>query len=178
MILDTTRHVNPGDTISGPLIIPVPFDFGVLLDIQDTSSYFKFNLDYMIVLQPGALQPQQQPVLGAYVDVRNYTANHQNPFFDLIDHALRGANSFDTEVQPLLDQWLLRPKRDLYVDDSKVVKTCSAPKRVRRFPCRFVRRPISCGSAIRSNWPEAAPTRLKAPASIISCLTGWADIMG
>jgi uncharacterized protein (TIGR03437 family) len=70
--------------------------------------------------------PSSSQYLGAYVDVRNYTASHQNPFFDMIDHALRGANTFDTEVQPLLDQWLLRPKRDLYIDDSKIVKTCSS----------------------------------------------------
>jgi hypothetical protein len=59
------------------------------------------------------------------VDVRHYTASHQNPFFDMIDHALRGANNFYTEVRPLLDQWLLRPKRDLYIDDTNVVKNCS-----------------------------------------------------
>jgi uncharacterized protein (TIGR03437 family) len=62
--------------------------------------------------------------MGAYVDVRNYTASHQNPFFDLIDHALRGANSFDSEVVPLLDPWLLRPKRDIYSDLTKVVTVC------------------------------------------------------
>ena len=45
-MLDVTRHVNPGDSISGPFL-EVPFDAGVLVDIQATSSYFKFNLDYM-----------------------------------------------------------------------------------------------------------------------------------
>jgi hypothetical protein len=108
MILDTTRHVNPGDTISGPLIDPVPFDAPVLVDIQDNSSYFKFNLDYMSFYNLVRLNPNSSQYLGAYVDVRNYTANHQNPFFDMIDHALRGANNFDTEVQPLLDQWWYR----------------------------------------------------------------------
>ncbi|HYW40571.1 MAG TPA: hypothetical protein VE957_20900 [Terriglobales bacterium] len=126
MLLDTTRHVNPGDSISGPLINPVPFDSGVLLDIQDTSSYFKFNLDYMTFFNLVRYNPNSSQYLGAYVDVRNYTANHQNPFFDMIDHALRGANNFDTKVRFLLDQWLLRPKRDLYVDDTKIVKNCSS----------------------------------------------------
>jgi uncharacterized protein (TIGR03437 family) len=126
MMLDTTRHVNPGDDISGPLIDPVPFDAGVLLDIQDNSSYFKFNLDYMTFYNLVRYNPSSSQYLGAYVDVRNYTANHQNPFFDMIDHVLRGANNFDTEVRPLLDQWLLRPKRDLYIDDSKVVPACSS----------------------------------------------------
>ncbi len=125
MLLDTTRHVNPGDSISGPVFNPVPFDAGVLSDIQSLSSYFKFNLDYMSFYNLVRYQNDNQN-LGAYVDVRNFTANHQNPFFDLIDHALRGPNNFDTEVRPLLDQWLLRPKRDLYIDDTKLVKVCGS----------------------------------------------------
>jgi uncharacterized protein (TIGR03437 family) len=127
MILDTTRDVNPGDTISGPFFNPVPFDSGVLLDVNGgNGSYFKFNLDYMTFFNLVRYNPNSSQYLGAYVDVRNYTANHQNPFFDMIDHALRGANNFDTEVRPLLDQWLLRPKRDLYIDDTKLVTTCSS----------------------------------------------------
>ena len=47
MLLDTDRHVDPDDNIRGPFINPVPFDTGVLLDIQDNSAYSKFNLDYM-----------------------------------------------------------------------------------------------------------------------------------
>lgn len=125
MLLDATRHVNPGDSISGPFLDPVPFDAGVLVDIQSNDSYFKFNLDYMsfynLVRYDGSNQN-----MGAYVDVRNYTANHQNPFFDAIDHALRGPNSFDPDIRYLTDLWLLRPRRDPYVDDSKIVKTCSA----------------------------------------------------
>ncbi len=124
-LVSTTLHVNPGDTISAPLLV-APFDAGVLVDIQSNSSYFKFNLDYMSFFNLVRYNPNSSQYLGAYVDVRNYTANHQNPFFDMIDHALRGANNFDTEVRPLLDQWLLRPKRDLNIDDSKLVPTCSS----------------------------------------------------
>ena len=125
MLLDTARHINPSDNVSGPLINPVPFDTGVLLDIQTNSSYFKFNLDYMTFYNLVRYSNTAQNV-GAYVDVRNYTANHRNPFFDIIDHALRGPNHFDVEIVPLLDQWLLRPRRDLYIDDRKIVKTCSS----------------------------------------------------
>ncbi len=124
-VVDTTKHVNPGDGISGPFIT-VPFDSGVLVDIQANSSYFKFNLDYMSFFNLVRYNPNSSQDLGAYVDVRNYTANHQNPYFDMIDHALRGANNFDTEVRPLLDQWLLRPKRDPYIDDTKLVKNCGS----------------------------------------------------
>jgi hypothetical protein len=125
MLLDTARHLDPGLNISGPLINPVPFEAGVLVDIQDNSSYFKFNLDYMTFFNLVRYNPGDSQYLGAYLDVRNYTATHQNPLFDMIDHALRGANGFDTEVGPLLDQWLLRPKRDIYIDDTNVVKNCS-----------------------------------------------------
>ena len=124
-LLDVTRHVNPGDSISGPFFNPIPFDAGVLSDIQSNSSYFKFNLDYMSFYHLVPLQNDNQSK-GAYVDVRNYTANHQNPFFDVIDHALRGANSFDPDIRYLTDLWLLRPKRDLYIDDTKLVKNCSS----------------------------------------------------
>jgi uncharacterized protein (TIGR03437 family) len=124
MLLQTTRHVNPGDTISGPFIV-APVSTAVLVDVNGgNGSYFKFNLDYMSFFNLVRYQ-NNDTNLGAYVDVRNYTANHQNPYFDMIDHVLRGKNSFDSEVQPLLDQWLLRPKRDVYIDDSKIVKTCS-----------------------------------------------------
>jgi uncharacterized protein (TIGR03437 family) len=124
MLLQVTRHVNPGDTISGPFFVP-PVSVGVLVDIQSNSSYFKFNLDYMSFYNLVRYQNISSN-MGAYVDVRNYTASHQNAFFDVIDHALRGANNFDTEIGPLLDQWLLRPKRDPYMDLSKVVTVCGS----------------------------------------------------
>jgi uncharacterized protein (TIGR03437 family) len=124
MLLQTTRHVNPGDSISGPFFV-LPVNTGVLADIQSNDSYFKFNLDYMTFFNLVRYQNNDSN-MGAYVDVRNYTASHQNPFFDSIDHALRGSNSFDGEIRPLLDQWLLRPKRDLYVDLSKMVQVCGS----------------------------------------------------
>jgi uncharacterized protein (TIGR03437 family) len=132
-LLDVTRHVNPGDSISGPFINPIPFDAGVLADIMSNGSYFKFNLDYMSFYHLVMYQNDAQD-LGAYVDVRNYTANHQNPFFDVIDHALRGPNSFDPDIRFLTDEWLLRPRRDLYIDDTKVVKTCSATEACEPIP--------------------------------------------
>jgi uncharacterized protein (TIGR03437 family) len=134
-LLDVTRHVDPGNGISGPFFNPIPFDAGVLVDVNGgNGSYFKFNLDYMTFYTLVRYNPNSSQYLGAYVDVRNYTANHQNPFFDIIDHALRGANHFDTEIRPLLDQWLLRPKRDLYIDDSKIVKTCSSTEACNPIP--------------------------------------------
>ena len=123
MILEVTRHSNPGDGISGPFF-EVCNKCAVDVDVQSLDSYFKFNLDYMSLYN--VIRLGNGNYMDAYVDARNYTASHQNPFFDIIDHALRGANTFDAEIRPLLDQWLLRPRRDLYVDLTKQVQTCDS----------------------------------------------------
>ncbi len=52
MLLQVTRHVNPADTISGPSGCAAGETTAVLVDVQSNTSYFKFNLDYMILLQP------------------------------------------------------------------------------------------------------------------------------
>jgi uncharacterized protein (TIGR03437 family) len=58
--------------------------------------------------------------------VRDYTASHQNAFFDLVDRALNGPNTArDVETRSLLDQWLLRPRRDFPVDLTSKFRTCN-----------------------------------------------------
>jgi uncharacterized protein (TIGR03437 family) len=57
--------------------------------------------------------------------VRNYTASHQNAFFDVIDRALNGPNDGrDAETRTLLDQFLQRPKRDGFVDLTHSFPAC------------------------------------------------------
>ena len=64
---------------------------------------------------------------GAYQIVRNFTASHQNAFFDMIDRALNGPNAArDAEALGLLNDWLQRPARDPYVDVSKTVAVCGS----------------------------------------------------
>jgi uncharacterized protein (TIGR03437 family) len=59
--------------------------------------------------------------------VRNYTAPHQNAFFDLIDRGLNGPDAArDAETRALLEQWLARPKRDPYVDLTNTVPVCGS----------------------------------------------------
>lgn len=124
MILQVTRHVNPADTISGPFIVP-PVNVGVLVDVQSNSSYFKFNLDYMTFYNLVQYQNNGDN-LDAYKMLRSYTASHQNPFFNMVDRALQGSNAVrDAEARSLLDQWLLRPKRDLSVNLTPQFKNCS-----------------------------------------------------
>jgi uncharacterized protein (TIGR03437 family) len=123
MLLVVARHVNPGIQVSGPLLVP-PIDVGVEVDVASNSSYFKFNLDFMTFYNLVRLG-NDSSFLHAYQIVRNYTASHQNAFFDMIDHALQGSNSTrDAEARMLLDDWLLRPARDPYVDLTNTVSVC------------------------------------------------------
>jgi len=123
MLLLVARHVNPSNTISGPFLVP-PVNVGVLVDVLDNSSYFKFNLDYMTFYNLIRLQNNEDN-RAAYQIVRDHTASHQNAFFDVIDRAIRGSNtSRDAEMASLLEQWLHRPKRDFAVDLSKTVPVC------------------------------------------------------
>lgn len=123
VLLAIQHHVDPSHAIGGPFVT-APFDAGVSFDVLSNDSYFKFNLDYMSFYNLIRLQDNSQN-RGAYQIVRKYTATHQNAFFDIIDHSINGPNAArDAETISLLDQWLERPRRDPYVDDSKVVKVC------------------------------------------------------
>jgi uncharacterized protein (TIGR03437 family) len=125
MLLQVARHVNPSNSISGPLLV-LPVETAVLVDVQSNSSYYKFNLDYMTFYNLVRLQNNSDNQ-GAYRIVRDYTALHQNAFFDIVDGALEGANaSRDAEMRSLLDQWLQRPKREIYVDLSQTVPVCGS----------------------------------------------------
>jgi uncharacterized protein (TIGR03437 family) len=125
MLLQVARHVNPTISIGGPPIV-LPVSLAAEFDIQSNSSYFKFNLDYMSFYNLVRLQDSQNN-RGAYQIVRDYTASHQNAFFDIVDRVLEGPNaSRDTEMRSLLDQWLQRPRRDFSVDLSKSVQVCGS----------------------------------------------------
>ena len=123
MLLQVQHHVNPADQIGGPLL-DLPIDTAVSFDTLNISSYFKFNLDYMSFYTLIRLQDNGDN-RGAYQIVREYTASHQNAFFDIIDRSVNGSDDTrDAEMQLLLDQWLERPRRDPYVDNSKTVPVC------------------------------------------------------
>jgi uncharacterized protein (TIGR03437 family) len=124
MLVQVTRHVNPSSTLSAPFYTP-PVSLGVAVDVLGLDSYFKFNLDYMTFYNLIRLQNNSDN-RAAYETIRNYTASHQNAFFDLIDCALAGPNgSRDAETIALMDEWLLRSPRDFMVDLSKTVAVCT-----------------------------------------------------
>jgi len=112
--------------------------------------------------------------------LRNPTAPHLNAFFDIIDRGLNGPNAArDAETSMLLDQWLLRPRRDPYVDLTSKVTVCGTqacqpipvPMRV---PTDFM------GHGARSSLPEAGRESLRLRESTTYCvldgalLTEWA----
>ena len=123
MLLQVARHINPSNGISGPLIV-LPVNVGVLVDVNDNASYFKFNLDFMTFYHLIRYQDNGDN-RAAYQTVRNYTSAHQNAFFDIIDRAIRGPDvARDQEMANLLAQWLMRSNRDFGIDNSKQVAMC------------------------------------------------------
>ncbi|MBL8240279.1 MAG: hypothetical protein JNM66_22860 [Bryobacterales bacterium] len=130
-ILQVARRVNPArfnaiyETQRERLISGI--NLPVLFDSLSTSSYFKFNLIYITFfhLIHGEETPAKAAYERTYAIARNYTAGHQNAFFNMIDAALFGPDSRrDAETRELLDLWLKRPRRDFFVDLRGKVRTC------------------------------------------------------
>jgi hypothetical protein len=111
------------------VILPILYD-----NIDDNSSYFKFNLNYINLFSLIRLEESSSPYrrlyLDAYSALRERTERHGNPHFNMIDRALRGADvARDAETRLLLDQWLLRPRRDFFVDVSAQYPPACGPNR-------------------------------------------------
>jgi uncharacterized protein (TIGR03437 family) len=132
--LQLARHVNPDQfstaydiekvLLSPAVIAPISFD-----TLSD-SSYFKFNLDTINLYTLIHLESSSfQDVYGKAYDVlRNHTDNQRNAFFNMVDRAINGPNTArDAETRQMLDQWLLRPRRDVYVDNHGKYPTCGNP---------------------------------------------------
>ncbi len=140
-------HANPqhyaGDweLSSSLLALEVPVPIGV--DVAGgTSSYFKFNLDEIDLYNLIRLDNSTNHSIftGAYSLLWGYLRSHQNAFFNMITRALDGANSTrDSQTVTLLNQWLLRPTRDVAVN------------LVGQFP--------SCGSTDEACQPVPVPLR-------------------
>jgi uncharacterized protein (TIGR03437 family) len=129
--LQLARHVNPDQfstsyDISRLLLSPgviAPISFDVLSD----DSYFKFNLDTINLY---TLIHLESSTFGdiyrkAYDILRNHTDDHGNAAFNMIDRALNGPNpARDAETRLLLEQWLQRSRRDVFVDNHGKYPAC------------------------------------------------------
>jgi hypothetical protein len=98
--------------------VPLPIT-GECFDTHN--SYFKFNLDHINLFNLIRLEEPLSPALPFYMQafttLRDCTGSHQNAHFNMIDRGLRGPDAArDAETDALLDLWLLRPRRDYYVD--------------------------------------------------------------
>lgn len=96
--------------------------------LDDHGSYFKFNLDMLTYYD---LQHYEtSDYYGFWYDrgyglLRNTVKDHGNAHFNMIDRALRGPNAQrDAETRILLDQWLLRPRLDFFVDNRGKYQAC------------------------------------------------------
>jgi hypothetical protein len=131
--LQVGRHINKGRFSTAydlyrfffsPLTI-VPISFEVL----DNNSYFKFNLDSINLFNLIRLESSSFGAIyrKAYDILRRHTDDQKNAFFNMIDRALNGPNvPRDVDTQAMLDQWLLRPRRDVPIDLRGVYPSCGS----------------------------------------------------
>jgi hypothetical protein len=115
------------------VVVPVTFDV-----LDDHNSYFKFNLDAIALFnlirleEPGT---HRNRYFDAYDVLRRTVDDHGNAHFNLIDRALRGPDpSRDAETFELLRAWLLRPRRDFFVDLRSVTAACGENRACQPIP--------------------------------------------
>jgi len=108
--------------------------------LDDHHSYFKFNLDTINLYNLIRLEDSSYYrwiYMNAYNILRRTTDDHGNAHFNLIDRGLKGPNSArDAETRALLDQWLLRPRRDEWVDWRGVYPACGEDRACAPIPVR------------------------------------------
>jgi hypothetical protein len=100
---------------SGLVSVPIAYD-----NADDHNHYFKFNLNYINLFNLIRLEDDssyKQQYMNAYSALRATTGHHGNAQFNMIDRALNGENiTRDTETVSILNQWLKRRQRDVWVD--------------------------------------------------------------
>jgi hypothetical protein len=117
----------PYSTESNALSFTVPVPVGIDC-LDQTSSYFKFNLDYLTFYALKRMGSGYSSLWygAAYDELRATTASHQNAHFNMIDRAISGPNSSrDSQTVSLLDAWLQRPATDVYRDFTGQFSACS-----------------------------------------------------
>ncbi|HJT87872.1 MAG TPA: hypothetical protein VJ732_08445 [Bryobacteraceae bacterium] len=129
--LQLARHVNPSQfstsyDLNRVLLAPlaaVPIGVDTLSD----GSYFKFNLDTVNLYTLIRLESSTfgDVYRQAYQILRDHTAGQANAFFNMVDRALRGPDTArDADTARFLDEWLQRPRRDLFVDSRGKYPSC------------------------------------------------------
>jgi hypothetical protein len=135
-LLQIGRRINP-DRFGTPYTIfrildatsvGVPIATEVL---DDHISYFKFNLDTINLYNLIRLESSSFKTFydDAYNLLRRTTDGHGNAHFNMIDRALRGPDAArDAATRAYLRDWLLRPRRDPWIDRSGQVPACGSDR--------------------------------------------------
>jgi hypothetical protein len=136
-LLQVGRHVNPdryasvydryramyGTSVIAPISVESADTYG---------SYFKFNLDQINLYNLVRLEDSpkyHKRYLKAYKAMRRALAGHLNAHFNMIDCALNGLDEErDGETRRLLDEWLERPRRDVFVDNRSKYRLCGSSR--------------------------------------------------
>jgi hypothetical protein len=111
---------------AGSVSTPVAIDV-----LDDHGSYFKFNLNtinlYNLIRLEGSSSRSFYDQ--AYDLMRRTLDDHGNAHFNVIDRALRGPDTArDAATRSYLRDWLLRPRRDPYVDWRGRFPACGADR--------------------------------------------------
>lgn len=127
--LTVANHINPAHfqsiLNSQSLLLTIAVSAPIAVDTLNDDSYFKFNLDYIDLYNLIRLD-NNSIYRDAYSILRRYTGNDQNAFFNMIDRALNSPDTIrDGATLFMLTQWLKRPSRDPYTDDTKLVPVCN-----------------------------------------------------
>jgi hypothetical protein len=109
-----TAYQNMASSLAGLTALPLIVDAG---DVR--GSYFKFNLDAITFYNLIRLETDKSLLAqynAAYAVYWNAIKAHMNPHFNMIDRALNGPNATrDAQTAAYLNQFLERPRRDVYV---------------------------------------------------------------
>jgi hypothetical protein len=96
--------------------------------LDDYGSYFKFNLDEINLYNLIRLEDtrkNRKRYMAAYKILRATIQDHGNAHFNMVDNALRGPDSTrDAETVALLEDWIRRPRRDIFVDNTGKYPSC------------------------------------------------------
>jgi hypothetical protein len=111
-------------TLAPATIVPVS------LEVREPyTSYFKFNLDHIAfygLLSSGDNWYVRSNYEKGWDILRNTLDDHGNAFFDLIAREIEGPNEGrDEGIRQMLNQWLERPARDVWVDLRNEVELCA-----------------------------------------------------
>jgi hypothetical protein len=119
---------------AGSVGIPIAIEV-----VDDHNSYFKFNLDTINFYNLIRLESSSYRWFydQAYNLLRRTTDDHGNAHFNMIDRALRGPNGGrDAATISWLNEWLLRPRRDPYIDLRGIYPACGTDRACSPIPIR------------------------------------------